>query len=74
MTGSNGSFPANLPIFDAKKWKQWCLKMEVIFGFEDVYDLVKNYIPEEVEGAMDAQTAAHKDQKKKDCKALFLIH
>lgn len=48
--------------------------MGVIFGFQDAYDFVMNGIPEEVEGATDVQTAAHKELKKKDYKALFLIH
>lgn len=79
MAGSNGNgnskyFPANLPILDGKNWEKWCVKMGVIFGFQDVKDLVMNGIPEEVEGATDVQTAAHKEMKKKDCKALFLIH
>lgn len=72
--GSNGHFPANLPILDGKNWEKWCVKMDVIFGFQDVTDLVKNGIPAEVEGATEVQTAAHKAMKKKDCKALFLIH
>lgn len=77
MAGSNGNsnyFPANLPILDGKNWEQWCVRMGVIFGFQDVQEVVKNGIPEEVIGGTDVQTAAHKDQKKKDCKALFLIH
>lgn len=73
-SNGNGHFPANLPVLDGKNWEKWCVKMGVIFGFQDVTDLVKNGIPEEVEGATDAQTAAHKAMKKKDCKALFLIH
>lgn len=75
MTGSNsiGNFSANLLILDGKNWEKWCVKMGVIFGFQDVHYHVKNGIPKEVEGATDVQTAAHKEMKKKDCKTLFLI-
>lgn len=58
----------------AKNWEQWCVEMEVIFGFQDVADIVKNGIPEEAVGGTATQTVAHKDFKKKDCKALFFIH
>lgn len=72
--GSSGYFPTNLPILDNKNWEEWCVKMEVIFGFQDVSEIVKNGILEEVVGGTDAQTVAHKDFKKKNCKALFIIH
>ncbi|MCI62743.1 retrovirus-related pol polyprotein, partial [Trifolium medium] len=39
MTGSSNSFPANLPILDGKNWDQWCVKMNVIFGFQEVEEL-----------------------------------
>lgn len=42
--------------------------------FQDVHDVIKNGISKEGVGGMDVHTAAHKDQKKMDCKALFLIH
>ncbi|RDX87993.1 hypothetical protein CR513_30472, partial [Mucuna pruriens] len=56
MVGSNGSFPANMSILDGKNFEQWCIKMGVIFGFQEV------------------QQAVYRESKKKDCKALFLIH
>lgn len=36
MTSLNGLIGANLPIFDGKNYYQWCVKMDVIFGFQDV--------------------------------------
>lgn len=72
--GSNGYFPANLSILDGKNWEEWCVKMEAIFGFQDVSEIVRNGISEEVAGGAETQTQAYKDFKKKDCKALFIIH
>ena len=72
--GSNGNFPANLPVLDGKNYDHWCIKMKVIFGFQDVLDVIKNGVPVLDRGATDAQKAAHKETQKKDCKALFLIH
>lgn len=48
--GSKGYFPANQLILDGKKWEQWCVKIGVIFGFQDVHDIVENGVPEEVVG------------------------
>lgn len=50
------------------------MKMEVIFCFQDVSEIVKNGIPDETVGGTETQTAAHKDFKKNDCKALFIIN
>lgn len=74
MVGSNGSYPANLPVLDGKNFEQWCVKMGVIFGFQYVLEIVKNGIHEVEEGAKEAHKAVYKESKRKDCKALFLIH
>ncbi|GAU21786.1 hypothetical protein TSUD_329110 [Trifolium subterraneum] len=74
MTGSSSSFPANLPILDGKNWDQWCVKMKVIFGFQEVQELITNGLPALKANANEVQQATHKQLKKKDCKAQFLIH
>lgn len=74
MTGSNGNLMGNLPVLDSKNWDRWCVQMEVVFGFQDVFDVVKNGYQELGANPDEAQRAAHKVAKKKDCKALFLIH
>jgi CHAD domain-containing protein len=48
--------------------------MNVIFGFQDVEDLVKNGYNALAADAAEAQQATFREVKKKDCKALFLIH
>ena len=45
-----------------------------MFGYQDVLEVVKNVVNPLVEGATDAQRETHKEKKKKDFKALFLIH
>ncbi|GAU47995.1 hypothetical protein TSUD_404720 [Trifolium subterraneum] len=74
MNSSNSSLPSNLPILDSKNWDQWCIRMNVIFGFQDVEDLVKNGYNALAADATEAQQATFREVKKKDCKALFLIH
>jgi hypothetical protein len=72
MNGNN--FPAHLPILDGKNYDNWCIQMKVIFRMQDVYDIVQEGLPKLAETASDAQKAAYRDLKKKDCKAIFLIH
>ncbi|GAU32293.1 hypothetical protein TSUD_63100 [Trifolium subterraneum] len=74
MNSSNSSLPSNLPILDSKNWDQWCIRMNEIFGFQDVENLVKNGYTTLAADATEAQQAAFREVKKKDCKALFLIH
>lgn len=74
MTNSNGNLLGNLPILDAKNWDRWSVQMEVVFGFQEVLEVVKNGYQDLGENPDTTQQAAHKESKKKDCKALFLIH
>ena len=76
MVGNNGNggFSGNLLILDGKNWSRWCTQMKVLFGFQDVMDIVKVGVQEPVEGSSDAVKAACKEQKKRDYKALYLIH
>jgi len=48
--------------------------MGVIFGFHKVLEIVENGVLELEEGATMVQRAVHRESKKKDSKALFLIH
>lgn len=40
MTGSNGNFPSNLAILDGKNFGKWKIQMQVIFGFQEVMEVV----------------------------------
>ena len=48
--------------------------MKVIFRFQEVVEIVNDGITALEDKASDEQIAAHRDKKKKDGKALFLIH
>ncbi|XP_057459178.1 uncharacterized protein LOC130749832 [Lotus japonicus] len=71
---NNGNFPANLPVLDGKNWDRWRIQMKVIMGFQEVIDIVENGYPGLPKEPTDAQRKAHQENKKKDCKALFLLH
>lgn len=66
MATHNNNIPAHLSIFEGKNFDKWIVK--------DVLEVVKEGIPALIANATDVQQAAHKELKKKDGKALFLMH
>ena len=48
--------------------------MNGIFRFQDVVELLNDGVLELEANATETQKTAHKDQRKKDGKSLFLIH
>lgn len=74
MTGTNGHFPGVLPVLDGKNYSRWRIQMRVIFGYQEVTDVVNGGVQALGENPTDAQRATHREQTKKDFKALFLIH
>jgi len=74
MATHNNNIPAHLPVFEGKNFDQWIVKMKVIFKFQDVLEVVNEGIPTLAANATDVQQAAHKELKKKDGKAMFLMH
>ncbi|KAK2401579.1 hypothetical protein QL285_051162 [Trifolium repens] len=70
----NSGMSTKLPVFDGKNWNRWMKQMIVLFGAQDVLELVtEGYVPVAAD-ATDAQKLAQKDTKKKDQRALFYIH
>src|SRR3954469_13324132 len=71
---TNDRIPSNLPILDSKNYDKWSKQMKVLFGYKEVLDIVNNGVtPLGVEPTF-AHQATFKEEKKKDYKALFLIH
>src|ERR1051325_5064726 len=66
--------PTNLPILDSKNYDKWCKQMKVLFGYQEVLKVVNDGVTPLVAEATAAQQAPFKEEKKKDYKALFLIH
>ena len=48
--------------------------MKALLGFQDLTDVIENGIEIPKEGASDSQKTEFKDLKKKDCKALVILH
>ncbi|XP_073220427.1 uncharacterized protein [Cicer arietinum] len=74
MSVSNDKIPTNLPILDSKNYDKWHKQMKVLFGYQDVLDMITDGITPLGKEATAAQEVKFKEDKKKDYKALFLIH
>jgi len=70
---NNNGFGPNILVLDGKNWERWSALMRSLFGTQDVIDLVQNGYEELLANATDVQRAVYKENKKKDCKALFFI-
>lgn len=71
---SNGHFPANLPVLTGKNYNRWNVQMKALFAFQDLVDVIENGVEIPKESASDAQKTGYKDLKKKDGKALVMLH
>jgi len=57
-----------------KNYNQWCVQMRVLFDYHELLDVVESGVSALADNATEAQQVVHHDQKKKDKKALYLIH
>ncbi|XP_050876427.1 uncharacterized protein LOC127080138 [Lathyrus oleraceus] len=73
-TVSNDRIPTNLPILDSKNYDKWAKQMRVLFGYQEVLEIIVNGVTQLGAEATDIQRDTHEKEKKKDYKALFLIH
>ncbi|GAU30894.1 hypothetical protein TSUD_381070 [Trifolium subterraneum] len=71
---TNG-FGGKLPILDnSNNWDRWSKQMKVIFGFQEVQEVIEAEITPIAVNATEAEQTAHRALKKKDFKAMFFIH
>ena len=64
----------SVPILDEKNYNRWCVQMRVLFDYHELWDVIESGVFALVDNATEAQPVTHRDQKKKDNKALYLIH
>ncbi|XP_019439043.1 PREDICTED: uncharacterized protein LOC109344742 [Lupinus angustifolius] len=71
---ANSGLTMTLPIMDSKNYERWRIQMKVLFGYQEVLDIIQEGYQSVGEDATEAQRLVHRDCKKRDCKALFMIH
>ena len=74
MNRNGGDIHSKLPVFDGKNWNRWKIQMHVLFGSQDVLDLVTDDYDMLEADATEAQKITQKALRKKDQKVLFYIH
>ncbi|XP_019414587.1 PREDICTED: uncharacterized protein LOC109326351 [Lupinus angustifolius] len=74
MAQTTGNYVTTLHVLDGKNWSRWCIQMKAIFGYQDVVDIMEEGLPIFEEGATEAQQNTHNQNKKRDCKAICLLH
>ncbi|XP_019438874.1 PREDICTED: uncharacterized protein LOC109344564 [Lupinus angustifolius] len=58
---------------DNKNYERWHIQMNVLFGYQEVLDIIQEGYQSVDEDATEAQRLVHRDCKKRDYKALFMI-
>ncbi|CAL0323999.1 unnamed protein product [Lupinus luteus] len=75
MVGNNSNLPSmSLPILTEKNWDRWCTQMNALFNFQEVSDVVEFGLPNLGPEVTEIQRAILKEARKKDNRALFLLH
>ncbi|GAU34193.1 hypothetical protein TSUD_162940 [Trifolium subterraneum] len=74
-THPNGNFPMNLPILTGNKnYDNWMKQMKVVFLYQDMWGIVTEGVPVLGARAFEEDKESNKELKKRDYKALFIIH
>ncbi|GAU41499.1 hypothetical protein TSUD_13810 [Trifolium subterraneum] len=69
------SFGGKLSILDnSNNWDRWSKQMKVIFGYQEVQEVIETGITPIAANTTEAEQTAHRTLKKKDFKAMFFIH
>lgn len=71
---SSEGIPGNLSILYVNNYDKWCKQINVLFGYQYVFEVIKDSVNPLVEGATDAQRNTNNEEKTKDLKTLYLIH
>ena len=73
---NNNLVPFQVPRLTKENYSSWCIRMKALLGSQDVWDIVSNgYEEPESDAALNqAQREALQNTRKKDQKALTIIH
>ncbi|WVZ09091.1 hypothetical protein V8G54_022437 [Vigna mungo] len=69
-----GLIQNSLPVFNGKNFEDWCVKTDVILGFHEIDEIVKDEFKELAKTATEEEKEANKENRKLDCKAHMILH
>ncbi|XP_019423083.1 PREDICTED: uncharacterized protein LOC109332559 [Lupinus angustifolius] len=64
----------SLAVLDGKNYERWHIQMKALFGYQEVLEVVQHGYQIVDEEGTEVQRAVFRESKKKDCKALCMIH
>jgi hypothetical protein len=65
---------AKLPIFDGDNYERWTAQMKVVFRYHGVLDVIQSGVTPLNEAPTETARATHREQMKKDDKAIYFLH
>jgi hypothetical protein len=65
---------AKLPIFDGDNYERWTAQMKVVFRYHGVLDVIHSGVTPLNEAPTETERATHREQMKKDDKAIYFLH
>ena len=68
----NDRIPTNLPILDSKNYDKWYKQMKVLFGYQEVFEVVNDGVTPLGKEATAAQQTTFKEEKKKRLQSILL--
>ncbi|XP_019431491.1 PREDICTED: uncharacterized protein LOC109338660 [Lupinus angustifolius] len=71
---TNNGFTMSLPVLVGNNYDRWQVQMKVLFGYQEVLEVVQNGVQTVEDDAPEVQQSTFREGKRKDCKALFIIH
>ncbi|KAJ1421846.1 gag-polypeptide of LTR copia-type [Sesbania bispinosa] len=74
MLKNNDQIPAKLPVFDGTNYERWTTQMKVVFRYQGVLDIILTGVTSLETNPTEPHRATHREQIKKDDKAIVLIH
>nr|KYP35974.1 hypothetical protein KK1_042956 [Cajanus cajan] len=74
METISGSIPTNLPILTTKNYDNWKIQIRVIMRYQGVWNFIEQSYEHVETSGTEAQKGANRENEKKDCKALFILH
>ncbi|CAK8534235.1 unnamed protein product [Lathyrus sativus] len=70
----HGNFVTHILVLDGENSNKLTSQMKVIFGVQDICDMVETSVEASFENATVVQRKTHKEDDKIDCNAPFRIH
>lgn len=74
VNDKNDNLNTKLRVFNGKNCNWWLIQMHILFGAQNIFDLVNDGYTPVIENAQETQRTVQYEIRKKNQKTLFYIH